>query len=257
MLDKSSANLTRRLEEIGLTEKEAKVYLTALRLGPANVLKLAAGAKLSRTSLYPVLESLRESGLMTTSISGMKRLFAAEPPSRLEAIIDAKRALVHSILPDLEATRKLTSAGDRIKEYSGRQAVRTAYEELLAGTRPHDDYFVCTELEKWMSLDPGFFTEFRKQRDRMLLNLQFLVTDSATTRAFKEASKGRAEVRMLPKGSVLETNVVIVPQRVLIHRLTNPVSAVVLTDPSIVALHRQFHQLIWNGLSPGGPRGAS
>ena len=248
MQDRSSASLARRLEEVGLNSKEAKVYLAALRLGPSNVQKLAAAASLSRTSVYPVLEALRTSGLMSTTVAGMKRLFSAEPPAKLEAIIEAKRALIQSILPDLEASRKHLPSSDRIKEYTGRPAVRTAYEELLEGTKPGDEYIVCSELEKWMSLDPLFFTEFRRRRDRMLLEIKILATDTAVSRSLKASAKGRAEIRFLPKGTPLATNVVVVPNRVLIHRVHNPPSAVVLFDDSIIMLHQQLLRIIWGTL---------
>ena len=46
------------LKNIGLSETEANVYLTALSLGPTTILKIARGSGVKRTSVYDVVSAL-------------------------------------------------------------------------------------------------------------------------------------------------------------------------------------------------------
>ena len=48
-------DLAKILIDLGLTENEAKVYVAALSLGPATILKIAQAAAIKRTTVYFVV----------------------------------------------------------------------------------------------------------------------------------------------------------------------------------------------------------
>ena len=60
------------LEEIGLSEKEAKIYLALLQVDSALISDLAEKTKINRTTVYPVLESLAKKGLVSELQEGKK-----------------------------------------------------------------------------------------------------------------------------------------------------------------------------------------
>lgn len=78
------------LTNLGLTEKEAKVYLANLALGPTTILQITRGAELKRTTVYSIIESLKQKGLINIEARGFKKLFVAENPERLESILEEK-----------------------------------------------------------------------------------------------------------------------------------------------------------------------
>jgi len=55
-------NVKRGLKAVGLTELEANVYLTLLRMKRSRVTRLAEDAGITRTQLYPLLEKMMEKG---------------------------------------------------------------------------------------------------------------------------------------------------------------------------------------------------
>ena len=50
------------LVRVGLSENEARVYLSAASLGPSTVQKITGAAGVKRTTGYSVLESLKSRG---------------------------------------------------------------------------------------------------------------------------------------------------------------------------------------------------
>ena len=66
--------LEQELQKIGLSEKEAKVYLAAMELGQAPVQKIAQKAKVNRATTYVILEGLQKKGVITTVDHEKKRL---------------------------------------------------------------------------------------------------------------------------------------------------------------------------------------
>src|SRR5437868_13388020 len=110
--------MLKELQDMGLSEKEAKVYLAALELGPTTAEKLAIQAKVNRSTTYVQLESLMEKGLMSTYEEGKKTFFAPESPELLRRLLTLKKDEVVArerdltrFLPDL--LRQFEGAGEK------------------------------------------------------------------------------------------------------------------------------------------------
>lgn len=81
-------SVTGRLQKIGLTEYEAKAYVSLLSDHMSNASALARKSGVPRTKIYSVLESLQEKGWIKI-YSGIPLLFRAVEPR--EAIAGAKK----------------------------------------------------------------------------------------------------------------------------------------------------------------------
>ena len=66
------------LVKLGLTEAETAIYLAALELGKALPKHLAEKAKVKRPTLYQLLPSLLEKGLLSETVVGKRRYLVAE-----------------------------------------------------------------------------------------------------------------------------------------------------------------------------------
>src|SRR5262249_32596926 len=139
----------RTLIDLGLPENEGRVYLAALNSGPASVQRLAKLSGVKRTTVYTLLESLIRRTLIHEELRGFKRVFVAEHPKSLEAILDARRLALQSSLPELIALFNLKSGEDTIRFYDGLEATKQVYEGLLEDIRPGEDYLVLSALNPW------------------------------------------------------------------------------------------------------------
>lgn len=68
------------LIKLGLSEKEAKVYLAALELAQDSAQNIAKKAGVNRPTTYVILEKLMKLGLANTLEENKKTLFVAESP---------------------------------------------------------------------------------------------------------------------------------------------------------------------------------
>jgi sugar-specific transcriptional regulator TrmB len=87
-------SLVKELIEIGLTEKEARVYLAALELGSATAQQIAAKATVERPSTYLAIEALKKKGLVSDTKSGKKIIFKAGDPKLLNYYIECEKRKV-------------------------------------------------------------------------------------------------------------------------------------------------------------------
>lgn len=72
--------LAKILQNIGLTEKEAKVYLACLELGPQPVSEIAKKARINRVTAYDILEKLLKKGLVNFVTKEKIKFFNATDP---------------------------------------------------------------------------------------------------------------------------------------------------------------------------------
>jgi sugar-specific transcriptional regulator TrmB len=97
------------IERLGLTEKESKLYLTSLRIGPATMQVLARKASVDRGTAYHVAQTLERKGLFQTVEQGTRPLFRATHPKELYDYVkerkeEAERHFVamQEVMTDLE-----------------------------------------------------------------------------------------------------------------------------------------------------------
>lgn len=241
--------LTNTLISIGLTEKEAQIYMSAMALGPSSVQKIALSANVKRTTAYSVLESLKVRGLIRVELKGWKTLYVAESPEKLELIIEQMRQQVKKNMPDFSALYNLHSSGAFIKYYEGLEGIKNVYESLLQDIKPHDDYLVIGDTKKWVELDPEFFMNFIKRRAKKNINIRILSQETEIAHKHKKHEKNyNQEVKILPPEYVFSANLVIIPHKVIIHQLTLPIMAMVIENDNIVKTNKELFEVIWKSI---------
>jgi len=125
------------LTNLGLTDGEAKVYLSLLKLGSVTVGQIVKNAKVAYSNIYEILERLLGKGLVSFIIKEKTKYFQAVSPSRLNEFLEKRendikeqKANLNKILPELE---KLQNQATRQEAeiFTGIKGIKTAYERLL------------------------------------------------------------------------------------------------------------------------------
>ena len=237
------------LTDLGLSEHEALVYLASLSLGATTILKIAEAAEIKRTTVYSVVESLKHKGLMRVEIKGLKKLYTAESPEKVEGLIENRKQNFQNLLPEFSALYNLKGGESFIKYYEGLESVKNIYEGLIRDIKPHQDYSIISDQHQWVNLDKKFFLDFTERRAKLNINIRLLLVDNPTAHNFKKYEKNYNErIKFLPSSTKLITNLVVTPQRVLIHQLIPPVLGIVIENKSVVQMHQQMFEIMWNSL---------
>ena len=115
----------------GLDEKQAKVYLASLELGPASVPAIARQAGIKRTTAYGILDELVTQGLINTGYKKKTKLFIAQDPLQLVSILKERQRKIESILPELSDLYSTNNVRPKITFFEGRDGVRKIYDDIL------------------------------------------------------------------------------------------------------------------------------
>jgi len=119
------------LKEWGLSDKEAKVYLALLQLGPSTVNQVAERADLVRTTAYDILKTLREKGLVASLVRNKILHFEAAEPAKLIESLEEKKQMIQGVLGDLRAMRLPAPEGPVVEMFEGREGIKVIFDGIL------------------------------------------------------------------------------------------------------------------------------
>jgi len=125
-------------EKLELGEVEARVYLTLLEFGASPAANLAKKLQVPRSSLYGFLSRLTSLGLVNQSELDGVRLWRAEPPEKISALLDGKlnafetlKNQFDTILPILQSRQATDFVVPRFYYFEGVEGVRNILEDVL------------------------------------------------------------------------------------------------------------------------------
>ncbi len=239
--------LLKLLEDIGLSPSEANVYLTALSLGPTTVLRISKHSGIKRSTVYDIVESLKNKNLMSIELKGLKQTYVCENPERLDSILESRKRDFSAKLPELMALYKLQGNESSIKYYSGLKAMKQVYLGTLDDIKHDDEYLIITNQEKWFALDPDFWMkEYIEVRAKLPCKTRLLSQNSVLAQEHKKFEKNyNEEFRIFKQGVSINIDMVLTPTKLIIVDLSTPLTTLVIENKSIIELQKQMFEILW------------
>jgi len=166
-----------KLQEFGLSQKEARVYVTLLELGKSPASDVAEKSEVKRATTYVVLDSLKEMGLISTYEKNGTTQYVASDPSKLGSIIESKKQEwiqkseeLSSLLPELESLHNAEASKPTIRFFEGKDSLLESYEEFLKSDKKKDKsvrfFYSRDKIDKALSKkDLESFVEYRLQEN--------------------------------------------------------------------------------------------
>jgi len=194
-----------RLQNLGLSLKEATTYMATLELGGLSpVATIAKKARINRTTAYDILEVLVQRGLVISSTQKKSRYYSALPPEKLVLFLKeesnkyallAKRA--EKMLPELHTHYRPPIARPKIYFYEGEEGLIRVYEETL-NSKEEIRAFASAEANR--SHFPWYFPQYYKRRAAKKIPIRALFPDSIENRERHKLDSVELRLsRLLPK----------------------------------------------------------
>jgi len=243
-------------QKLGLSDKESRVYLASLSLGPSPVQIIAQKAAVNRATTYVMIESLIERGLMGQVKQGKKTLFIAEPPEHLKHLIDKelvrveeKRRLLDSILPQLGSIIDSTHEKPKVEMFVGLNGLREIHEDIL------EHGWQKGTIENIASVDDArelvLFDEVARHWEKMAgkkLKVRAILTQSTSTEKVPEKLKHMWEERFVPKEKFpFHGELVIYGDKVAALAYKGKIIGTIIESHEIAQTLRCLFQLAWDG----------
>ncbi|UZE93617.1 MAG: hypothetical protein IB618_02480 [Candidatus Pacearchaeota archaeon] len=192
------------LKEVGLNDKEIKVYLRLLELGQSPILRLAEITGINRTSLYDILEALLKKGIVGyTIIEHIKQFYASDPKILLEQLKEKEKKL-QQILPKLKEKQKIIGKKPLVEFYEGKKGIDVVHLDVLKEKQEilaYGSFTIINKLLQYQGID------FRKKRISKKIKLRGISDSSILDIKMwkKPAYRRLTQVRILEELKELPT----------------------------------------------------
>jgi sugar-specific transcriptional regulator TrmB len=126
------------LKKLGLSDKEAKLYLTSLTRGPETAPTLAKLSEIVRPTAYVIIDGLVQKGLMSSTVKGKKTFYTAESPEHLLSLIrlqkkeiEEKEREIFKLIPQLELIANIKGEKPKVRVFEGKEGLKAVIESIL------------------------------------------------------------------------------------------------------------------------------
>ncbi|OGL93851.1 hypothetical protein A2239_00255 [Candidatus Uhrbacteria bacterium RIFOXYA2_FULL_40_9] len=234
------------LEAFGLDKKEAVIYLAGLRLGPSSVLEISRQTHLPRTTIYPILEKLRERGVFRAGKTKKKNVYTAEDPGVLDRKLKERQTVFSQIAPDLEVIHEMYSGTPTMTFYEGTEGFKRMWKRLYRSGVT--DYKMITtgigmlEYVKEPYLLKGVIAE---RLEKGIRSFQLIPETSETRKIVKNDHKELRESRFLPKDVSLPATIIIFGDEVAFMTTRKENAMILVASGDVAVSCRTLFDLLW------------
>ncbi len=138
-----------KLEDIGLTKNEIKVYLALLKLKTTTTGSIIKETGIHTSKVYDALERLSKKGLVSYILISNTKHFKTAPVERLLDFIEHKKRLINQqeesikkILPELKEFQEIVDEETGAEIFSGWKGMETVYKMLRDTLKKGDINYV-------------------------------------------------------------------------------------------------------------------
>lgn len=245
-------DLLKKLGELGLSEKESRVYLALLPRQDVGSSKIINATGLHGQFVYTALGRLEELGLAKHVIQNGRKKFSANTPRRLIALVDEKRLAAHSIAHELQ-NRFLGAHEQDFEVYQGKSAF-VAHEFQLMDEMPEG----CTiDLlggggNSYVNIIGDEMRQFEDIRNKRGIKIRYIAADSGQVEYLRKMASERTnfEYRIFPylQDGMIDTD--IWPDRIMLQFYGDPILSFCLISKQIADSYRQFFEALWKASRP-------
>lgn len=236
------------LAEIGLTERESKVYLALLELGSTTTGPLVKKSKVPNSKIYEILQSLNNKGLSSWIIKGKIKYFQASNPKKILTLFKEKQEEIEKLLPELEAKQLSAKEKQFVGLYEGTKAIFAFLNDLIEDAKKGEIYYSFSLGKEHEDENINiFYSKFGEKRERKKLSVK-IIANKKSKDVFKKIYSDRLQFLKkiikytdfnFPQGIIIFRNNV-----VIINWEENP-TAIHIQSKKITEQYKKFFENLW------------
>ena len=233
------------LKHLGLTPKEAALYVALLELGETSILVLSQKAGIKRPTCYVLLKSLEEKGFVSRALKGKKTLFVPQHPRKLLIESELRMKELQEVMPQLESLLHGQDGRPRIMIYEGKEALDRAYDESFL---VKDELVYMGTLALSSQALPRTYRKLDYATFSPAFRIRELIDESEEAFAYAHrVRKPYREVRFIPKERLpFEVDIGIFGNRTLITSVKKEYFTICIESDEVARAFRVIFDVMWS-----------
>ncbi len=248
MIDKNIHNeLEKKLETLGLSSKEAAVYLVLLQLGQVGSSKIITGAALHGQFVYKALESLEEKGLVQHVIMNGRKKFSAKSPETILSLIEEQKRVADGVIADIK--KQLIVVPDQtFQVFQGEESWHAHEFALLHHAEKGSTLLIIGGAGDHFSVLMGEtdLRTYEQMRYKKQISIKYIGCESQRAELQKQKADRRLfEYKILPGLFTGMVNTNIWEETVNINIFGSPVTSTEMKNSQVAESYKGFFETLW------------
>ncbi len=253
------ANLENEIKKLGLSDKEARVYLAILELGQAPAAEIAVHGGINRATTYVIIEELRKKGLVSAFSKGKKTIFTAESPEQLSNLFEIEERKIKEnfsglkkILPDLKRLYESRGEHPKVRLFEGSEGINSLREDILkTKTKFLYQILPLDIVEKYVLerkiQDPAFAkASVCKEKIKKLYNIPSKSIYCGKNSGIFSKKSSKAEYKFL--ADKFETEIIIYGEKIAFINTKKKPIGIIIDDSAVSQTIKIFFEALWKFL---------
>lgn len=242
-------NLVQSLQNLGLKDTEANVYISALEQGKATALSLAKETKIKRGTVYEIISRLIDRGFLKVAIANSNRCFIAEDPRSITSKFNEYTDNLSELLPEFLAIKNNNEIKPKVTYFEGEDEVWQIYEDTLKENKPILSYTSVFDINNL--LDPKKIENYIRRRTEKQIPIKIIALDSIVSQKWTTNSKEELrEIRLIPREIYnFSADVEIYGNKVAIVSFKEKIFGLIIESEQIAQMQKMAFELMWQGSS--------
>ena len=242
------------LSRVGLSKREAAIYIALLRSGPTSIRQIAALTKINRGSTYEAIKKLVGMGLVSFKVSGSRSKYSAESPEKINQLIVERQSELSSLmeeagrtLPSLKAFAQSSAEAPKVRFYEDDEGIANILKDVLETVSKAEkkEYYVYSSrsLRQYIYRQFPNFTK-RRIKEKIFVKVIAVGTGGATD--------DLSQRKLLPDSSdeISSSYNIIYGNKVALISVSKDLTpyGVVIEEDGVAAMQRLLFNNLWRSL---------
>ncbi|NQU77956.1 hypothetical protein HQ544_04650 [Candidatus Falkowbacteria bacterium] len=237
-------NLEKILENYGLDEKQAKVYLACLEMGSASVQRISEKAGIPRSTTYEILDFLRDKGFVSTFLKKRVKYFSPEDPKKIITRAKGKIESLEKSLPRILAAYRRTAHQPAVRFYQGKQGMKVILDEILEEAIEIKAFTSTNDL---FALLGDYWPDYLRKRIKKKIPVKVITQESAKARERQELGPQELrEVKIIPESYGHHGHVFTWNNKVAIFTFKKDLVALVIESEEVARIQEATFDFMWD-----------
>lgn len=250
--------LINELQKIGLSDKEAKVYLAMLELGQVSVQEISKKSGVNRATTYVILDSLMQKGLCSTYHKDKKEFYMAESPERIVSVlelqkkeIDEQQKQILGLMPQLKAIYNKQENKPVVRFFEGKDGLMTMVKEQM-NSKAELLRMIYSVDDLRSVFSENEISDAFKERVSNKMKTKVLFTSKEVEK--REPNNLDQRIQISQKDFPIHCDIALFNNKIRIASLGNKLNGVIIEDKNITDTLKSLFELAWLGAQTLGKK---
>ena len=228
-----------KLQKIGLSLSEAKIYLALIRLGSAQAGRISKESQINRTTVYDSIERLIEKGLVSYVIEANKKVFKPVAPKIILEQLKEKEKITEEILPELNQIFTESKEKEESNIFRGRKGIRSILNDILN----YKEYVAFGSSGRFLEIMQHDFIIFQKRKKELKINARVILSESS--RKTEQVKIAYTKFKFIPDEFSSPTTTFVYGDKTAIIIWSETPTATLITSKEVAKSYSSYFELLW------------